>query len=87
MLRGVALARRQGALSWELRSTMSLSKLWARQGRTEQALEALLAVYGRHAKGFEARDLVGATKLIEELRARPALGEGLLPAAPPRSGF
>jgi predicted ATPase len=87
MLRAVALARRQGALSWELRSTMSLSKLWARQGRTEQALEALLAVYGRHAEGFGARDLVGATRLIEELRARPALGEGLLPAAPPRSGF
>ena len=68
MLRAVALARRQGALSWELRSTMSLSRLWARQGRTAQALEALLAVYGRYAEGFGARDLVEAKTLIEELR-------------------
>jgi hypothetical protein len=67
MLRGVALARRQGALSWELRSTMSLSKLWARQGRTVQALEELLATHGRYTEGFESRDLVEAKTLIEAL--------------------
>jgi predicted ATPase/DNA-binding winged helix-turn-helix (wHTH) protein len=68
MLRGVALAREQGALSWELRSTMGLSKLWARQGRTEQALETLVAVYGRYAEGFESRDLIEAKTLVEQLR-------------------
>ncbi|MDB5480006.1 MAG: transcriptional regulator [Caulobacteraceae bacterium] len=68
MLNGVALARRQGALSWELRSTMSLSRLWARQGRTEQALEALLATYGRYSEGFGSRDLIEAKTLIEQLR-------------------
>ena len=67
MLNAAALARRQGALSWELRSTMTLSRLWARQGRTEQALEALLAIYGRYAEGFATRDLVQAKALIEEL--------------------
>jgi hypothetical protein len=67
MLRGVALARRQGALSWELRSTMSLSRLWARQGRIVQAREALLAVYGRYAEGFGSRDLIEAKTLIEQL--------------------
>jgi predicted ATPase/DNA-binding winged helix-turn-helix (wHTH) protein len=68
MSRGVAIARRQGALSWELRSTMSLSRLWVRQGRTEQALEALLATYGRYAEGFGSRDLIEAKTLIEQLR-------------------
>ena len=67
MQSAVALARRQGALSWELRSTMSLSRLWAGQGRTGEALEALLAVHGRYAEGFGARDLVQAKALIEEL--------------------
>ena len=68
MLRGLALAHRQGALAWELRSTMSLSRLWARQGRTEQALEALLATYRRYAEGFESRDLIEAKTLIDQLR-------------------
>ena len=68
MLRGVALARRHGALSWELRSTVSLSRLWAQQGRTEQALDALLAAYGRYAEGFWSRDLIDAKTLIEQLR-------------------
>jgi predicted ATPase/DNA-binding winged helix-turn-helix (wHTH) protein len=68
MLRSIALARRQDALSWELRSTMSLSRLWARQGRPEQALEALLATCGRYAEGFGSRDLIAARALIERLR-------------------
>ncbi len=68
MQSAVALARRQGALLWELRSTMSLSRLWAGQGRTGDALEALLAVYGRYAEGFDTRDLVQAKALIEALR-------------------
>ena len=68
MQSAIALARRQGALLWELRSTMSLSKLWAGQGRTAQALEALVAVYGRYAEGFDTRDLVQAKILIEALR-------------------
>jgi predicted ATPase/DNA-binding winged helix-turn-helix (wHTH) protein len=68
LLRSVALARRQGALLWELRSTVSLSRLWVRQGRTEQALEALLAVYGQYSEGFGSRDLIEARALIEGLR-------------------
>jgi predicted ATPase/DNA-binding winged helix-turn-helix (wHTH) protein len=67
MLKGLALARRQGALSWELRSAMSLSRLWTGQGRNEQALEALLTVYGRFAEGFGSRDLIEARTLIGRL--------------------
>jgi predicted ATPase/DNA-binding winged helix-turn-helix (wHTH) protein len=67
MLGAVALARRQGALLWELRSTVCLSKLWKAQGQTAQALEALLAIHGRYAEGLDAPDLVQARTLIEEL--------------------
>jgi predicted ATPase len=68
MLKGVSLARQHGALSWELRSTMSLSRLWVRQGRSKEALEALLAVYGRYAEGYGSRDLIEAKTLIERLK-------------------
>jgi predicted ATPase/DNA-binding winged helix-turn-helix (wHTH) protein len=68
MLKAVAFARRQGALSWELRATISLSRLWAGQGRTAQALGALLATCGRLTEGFDSRDLIEAKTLIEQLR-------------------
>jgi predicted ATPase/DNA-binding winged helix-turn-helix (wHTH) protein len=67
MARGADLARRQDALSWELRSATCLSRLRARQGRTVEARDTLLAVYGRFSEGFETRDLVAARNLIEEL--------------------
>ncbi len=70
MARGINLARRQGALSWELRSTLSASKLWATQGRTKQALAAIQSVYGRYGEGYGASDLITAKILIEELSAR-----------------
>jgi predicted ATPase/DNA-binding winged helix-turn-helix (wHTH) protein len=66
----VALARRQGALSWELRSTMSLAKLSAGQQRDAEALGALEAVYGRFEEGHGTSDLLKAKRLIEELKAR-----------------
>jgi predicted ATPase len=50
-------ARRQAALSWELRAATSFARLRASQGRLEDA-EALLApVYGRFTEGFRTRDL------------------------------
>jgi predicted ATPase len=70
MARGIDLARRQGALSWELRSTLSASKLWAMQGRTKQALAAIQSVYGRYDEGHGTSDLITAKTLIEDLSAR-----------------
>ena len=58
-------ARRQGALSWELRATSSLARLWHQQGRTIEARELLLSVYRRFEEGFETADLQHAKRLLE----------------------
>ena len=61
-------ARRQGALSWELRAATSLAGLWRDQGRTEEAHQLLAPIYDRFTEGFETADLGAARALIDELR-------------------
>jgi predicted ATPase/DNA-binding winged helix-turn-helix (wHTH) protein len=61
-------ARRQGALSWELRAAMSLARLWRDQNRTKAAREILAPVYDRFTEGFETTDLKAAEWLLDRLR-------------------
>jgi tetratricopeptide (TPR) repeat protein len=61
-------ARRQGALSWELRAAMSLAKLWHQNGKTAEAHDQLAAVYDRFTEGFDTADLKTARALMSELR-------------------
>jgi predicted ATPase len=61
-------ARRQGALSWELRAATSLARLWRDQNRTRAAREILAPVYDRFTEGFETTDLKGAKLLLDGLR-------------------
>jgi predicted ATPase len=61
-------ARRQGALSWELRSANSLAELWHRSGGSEQARHVLGLTYGCFVEGFETRDLIRARLLLDDLR-------------------
>jgi predicted ATPase len=61
-------ARRQGALSWELRAATSLARLWHDQNRIKAAREILAAVYDRFTEGFETADLKAAKLLLESLR-------------------
>jgi predicted ATPase len=67
--RSGALARKQGALAWELRAAMNLSRLWATQSRERDALNLLEPLYGRFTEGFETADLTAARRLIDELRS------------------
>ena len=60
-------ARRQGALSWELRAATSLARLLRDQGKVQQARELLAPVYGWFTEGFDTRDLKEAKALLEEL--------------------
>jgi predicted ATPase len=62
-------ARRQEALSWELRAATSLATLWHRNGRTAEADNLLSGVYGRFTEGFNTADLKTARALIDMLRA------------------
>jgi predicted ATPase/DNA-binding winged helix-turn-helix (wHTH) protein len=50
-------ARRQGALSWELRTSISLARLQQDQGRIAEARSLLQSVYDRFSEGFETADL------------------------------
>src|ERR1700730_2022979 len=60
-------ARRQGALSWELRTSTSLARLQHQQGRTQKARELLTPVYDRFTEGFENSDLMAAKGLLDQL--------------------
>lgn len=60
-------ARRQNALSWELRAATSLARSWHRQGRTNDARHLLGVTYGRFTEGFSTSDLKAAKTLLSEL--------------------
>jgi predicted ATPase/DNA-binding winged helix-turn-helix (wHTH) protein len=72
-MRSLASARRQSALAWELRATLSLARLRAKQRRQEEAHQLLSSVYGQFTEGFETNDLKSARRLLAELAqaARP----------------
>jgi predicted ATPase len=63
----IDVSRQQCAKSLELRSVMSLSRLWQKQGRNEEAREMLTEIYGWFTEGFETRDLIEAKALLEDL--------------------
>jgi predicted ATPase len=65
--RAAELADRQSALSWRLRASTSLARLQARQGRREEAREALAGTYARFSEGFETADLKAAERLLATL--------------------
>jgi predicted ATPase len=59
-------ARRQGALSWELRAATSLARLLADQNRSTEAIALLAPVYNRFTEGFQTADLKAAKALIDD---------------------
>jgi tetratricopeptide (TPR) repeat protein len=65
--RSLACARRQGALSWELRAATSLARLWKRRGRPADAEALLRPIYARFTEGFGTADLRAARTLLEGL--------------------
>ena len=66
--RARGVARRQEAISRELRAALSLSRLWQQQGKRDEARELLAPLYGWFTEGFDTPDLQEAKVLLEELR-------------------
>jgi class 3 adenylate cyclase/predicted ATPase len=65
--RALSVARQQQAKSWELRTAMSMARLWLSQGKREQSRELLAPVYGWFTEGFDTLDLKEAKALLAEL--------------------
>ena len=51
-LQALAVARRQQAKSLELRTAMSLSRLWQQQGKRAEAYQLLAETYGWFTEGL-----------------------------------
>jgi predicted ATPase len=65
--RAIEIARKQSAKSLELRATMSLARLLAKQDRRDEARAMLAEIYGWFTEGFDTADLKDARALLDEL--------------------
>ncbi|HEV3119634.1 MAG TPA: hypothetical protein VGY58_21430 [Gemmataceae bacterium] len=65
--KAIAVARRQGARSLELRAALSLARLWQRQGKAIEAKKILANVYDGFDEGFGTGDLREARALLDAL--------------------
>jgi DNA-binding winged helix-turn-helix (wHTH) protein/predicted ATPase len=65
--KAIEVARKQQAKSLELRATVSLARLWQRQGKLREAHQMLTEIYGWFTEGFDTKDLQEAKVLLESL--------------------
>jgi tetratricopeptide (TPR) repeat protein len=63
--RALDWARRQAALSWELRTGTGLARLQHGQGRIREARDLLASVYNKFTEGFDTADLQTAKRLLD----------------------
>ena len=76
MQKGIDIARRQNAKSWELRGAMSLARLRRQQGRPQEAAALLTPILGWFAEGFHTADLKEAKALLDKLTEPAIAAEG-----------
>jgi tetratricopeptide (TPR) repeat protein len=69
--KGIAVARRQNAKSWELRAAMSLARLRRQQGRPQEAVALLAPILAWFTEGFDTADLKAARTLLAEIASSP----------------
>jgi len=62
--RAMDIARRQGAVAWELRAAMSQARLLIRQGRFLEAKDLVAPLYARFDEGQQTADLQAARHII-----------------------
>jgi predicted ATPase/DNA-binding winged helix-turn-helix (wHTH) protein len=65
--RAFRLARRQRALSWQLRAAISLARLLAQTSSPSRARALLVDVMRQFTEGFKTKDLVEAYRLMDVL--------------------
>lgn len=62
--KSIILARDQSALGWELRSAVSLGRLWRTNGRTEDSRPLIEPLVAKYHDGLDTRDLVSARTFL-----------------------
>jgi predicted ATPase len=65
--KAITTARGQRSRSLELRATMSLARLLAKQGCPDEARTMLAEIYGWFSEGFDTADLKDAKALLDKL--------------------
>jgi predicted ATPase/DNA-binding winged helix-turn-helix (wHTH) protein len=68
-------ARREETLSWELRTSVSLARLYQGEGRIAEAHDVLSSIYARFEEGFQTADLKAAKALLNQLSDDHTKGE------------
>ena len=63
----IKIAREQKAKSWELRTVMSVARLYQNQGKQKQARVLLAEIYNKFTEGFDTVDLREAKALLDKL--------------------
>lgn len=66
-LQSLDIARNQQAKSWELRTATNLARMRVQQGKTDDAVDLLQAVYDWFTEGFDTPDLKEARALLDGL--------------------
>jgi predicted ATPase len=63
--RSLAIAESQKAKSWQLRTALSLARLYRSQGKVSEARTLLAPIYESFTEGFETDDLRDAAVLFQ----------------------
>jgi predicted ATPase len=71
LLQALTIARQQQAKAYELRTALSLGRLWRRQGKLDAARDLLGPIYGWFTEGLDTADLRDARTLLEDLAWEP----------------
>jgi predicted ATPase len=66
-MRAIEVAAEQRAMSFRLRASTSLARLWRDQGKRTEARDLLAPIYDGFTEGFDTPDLKEAKALLEEL--------------------
>ena len=66
--RSLAIAHKQSAKGFALRTALPLARLWQTQGKRLAAHDLLAPVYDWFTEGFETSDLKDAKALLDELK-------------------
>jgi class 3 adenylate cyclase/tetratricopeptide (TPR) repeat protein len=73
-LRALEVCRQQEALAWELRTSVSLARLWRDVGKRREAAGLLGSICRRFTQGFDTPDLAEALQTATELDGTPISG-------------